>query len=200
MDQTAILVLTWVCVAVFIATAIVTLLALVGHTKLGGGDGSRHDFYLKALFGALILEVVGISVTAYASGLKSSGQLVDPTKHDKGPAAEAPAINTSQINWVDTGTNADWGGRDYAFTSGSFPKYKVKETVLCDASRVGYVATCWDARPNGFPSSITLTDIPAGTAPALWCTYKDNQIRLSTPPDGKAPAGRVYICAQSVPR
>jgi hypothetical protein len=200
MDHSAIFVLTWACVAVFIATAIVTLLALVGYTKLGGGDGSRHDFYLKALFGALILEVVGISVTAYASGLKSTGGLVDATKSNEVAAAAAPATNTSQINWVDTGTNADWGGRDYAYTSTSFPKYNVKETVLCDANRVGYVATCWDARSNGYPSNIALTDIPAGTAPAQWCTYKDNQIRLSTPPDGRAPAGRVYICAQSVPR
>ena len=94
MDHSAIFVLTWACVAVFIATAIVTLLALVGYTKLGGGDGSRHDFYLKALFAALILEVVGISVTAYASALKSPGQLIAATKDDKGAAAAAPATNT----------------------------------------------------------------------------------------------------------
>src|SRR3954471_23532832 len=123
MDHNAIFVLTWACVAVFVATAIVTLLALVGYIKLGGGDGSKHDFYLKALFGALILEVIGISVTAYASSLKNPAQLVDATKNDNAGAASAPAINTSQINWVDTGTNADWGGRDYAYTLTSLPKY-----------------------------------------------------------------------------
>jgi hypothetical protein len=200
MDHNAIFVLTWACVAVFIATAIVTLLALIGRMRLGGGDGSRHDFYLKALFGALILEVVGISVTAYASSIKSSTQLLDATNGEKGVGAAPPAVNASQLNWIDTGTNADWGGRDYAYTSTSRPKYTVKETTLCDAGKVGYVATCWDARPTGFPPNVALTDVPAGMAPAQWCTYKDNQIRLSTPPDGKAPPGRVYICAQSVPR
>ena len=122
MDHNAIFVLTWACVAVFIATAVVTLLALIGRVVLGGGDGSKHDFYLRALFGALILEVVGISLTAYASSIKGSVQLSDATNGEKGVGAAPPAINASQINWIDTGTNADWGGRDYAYTSTSRPK------------------------------------------------------------------------------
>jgi hypothetical protein len=72
MDYNAVFALTWACIAVFIATAIITLLALVGRVTLGGGDGSKHHFYLNALFAALILEVVGISVAAYASAVKGS--------------------------------------------------------------------------------------------------------------------------------
>src|ERR1700712_4148114 len=34
--------------------------------------------------------------------------------------------------WVDTGTNADWGGRDSAFTSTSTPKYSAADFILCD--------------------------------------------------------------------
>jgi hypothetical protein len=199
MDHSAISVLTWTCVGVFIATAIVTLLALVGRIKLGGGDGSRHDSYLKALFAALILEVVGFSVTAYASALMNQGPLGDPSKNVGGTAANAPPVSASQVNWVDAGVLADWGGRDYAYTSTSTPKYSVKETVLCDEGKIGFVATCWNARPNGYPPNINLTDVPAGTQPPQWCTYKDITIGLSLPPDGYASPGRVYICAQSVP-
>lgn len=202
MNLLALDVLTWVCIAIFVATGIVTLLALVGRLDLGGGDGTKHDFYLRALVAALILQVVGVSVTAYASSTKGMAQpsITDANKSEKGVGAPPPAINPSQINWADTQSNADWGGFDYAYTLTASPKYKVKDTVLCDATRLGYVATCWDARPEGYPPGIDLTDIPKGTAPAQWCTYKDNQIRVSSPATGKAKPGRVYICAQSVAR
>lgn len=78
MDQAAILTVTWACIALFVATGIVTLLALVGRVTLGGGDGSKHDFYLKALFTAIVLEIVGISLTAYALKLKGSGLIEAP--------------------------------------------------------------------------------------------------------------------------
>lgn len=190
-------VLTWACVVVFITTAIVTLLALVGQVTLGGKGGTRHSFYLKALFSALILEVVGISVTAYSVNVKNPG-LVDPKKSG-GDSAAAPLSPSTQVNWVDTDTLADWVGRDYAYTENSRPKYQVKNNVLCDSTKIGYVATCWEARPDGYPN-VDLTDIPTGTKPAQWCTYKDSRIKLSTPRDGQAPVGRIYICAASVPR
>ena len=139
--------------------------------------------------------IVGLAI---ADRFFAPGKLGDPKTNSN--TAGAPLTGTSDIYWTDTGTSADWGGRDYAYTSNSIPKYSVKDAALCDANRVGYVATCWDARPNGYPPNVSLTDIPLGTSPAQWCTYKDNRIRLSTPPDGGAPAGRVYICAQAVGR
>ena len=195
----AVSVLTWTCVAVFVCTTIVTLLALVGVVTLGGGDGTKHQYYLRALFGALILQVVGISIAGYASIIRSDAPLADATKGDKGVGAAPPTVNPAQINWIDTQTNADWAGLDYAYTLTSNPKYKVKDTALCDATKLGYVATCWDSRPEGYPG-VDLTDVPKGTSPAQWCTYKDNQVKLSSPATGKAKQGRVYICAQSVAR
>jgi hypothetical protein len=101
------------------------------------------------------------------------------------------------IYWVDTGLSADWGGQDYASTESSTPKYQVKDTKLCDDNRIGYVATCWDSRPSGYPA-VRLTDISPGAKPEQWCTYKDNAVRLSTSPNGSAPAGRVYICGHAI--
>lgn len=101
------------------------------------------------------------------------------------------------IYWVDTGLNADWGGQDYAFTEGSAPKYQVKDMKLCDDNRIGYVATCWDSRPNGYPA-VALTDVASGAKPEQWCTYKNSAIHLSTAPNGAAP-GRVYICGHAIP-
>lgn len=202
MDHLAINVLTWTCIAIFVATGIVTLLALVGRLGLGGGDGSKHDFYLRALFAALILEIVGVSVTAYASSTTGGAppSITDANRSEKGVGAQPPAVNPAQINWADTQSNADWGGVDYAYTVTSTPKYKLKDTTLCDATRLGYVATCWDSRPEGYPPGVDLTDIPKETKPPQWCTYKDNQIRVSSPATGRAKPGRVYICAQSVAR
>jgi hypothetical protein len=114
------------------------------------------------------------------------------------PALENKANISATMLWVDTGTKADWGGRDVAYTVGLTPKYKVKDTALCDENHIGSIATCWENRPNGYPAGVNATDV-AG-APAQWCTYKDSSIGLLTPPDGAAPRGRVFMCARSIPR
>ena len=54
------LVIAWSCIGVFIATAIVTLLALVKVIELADKK------YLDRLFTVLILEVVGIAVGVFA--------------------------------------------------------------------------------------------------------------------------------------
>lgn len=65
-------VVVWTCVAVFLATAVVTLGALIGWIRcLGGGDCSNHHYYLKRLFAALILEIIGVSLSAYAEAFNS---------------------------------------------------------------------------------------------------------------------------------
>jgi hypothetical protein len=57
-------VVIWTCVLLFVATAIVTLLALTGKIIIGG-PGKYHHYYLRLLFGALILEVIGASTLVY---------------------------------------------------------------------------------------------------------------------------------------
>lgn len=67
------IVVVWTCVAVFLATAVITLAALIGWIRcLGGGDCKNHHFYLKRLFGALIIEIAGVSVAAYAEAFSSN--------------------------------------------------------------------------------------------------------------------------------
>jgi hypothetical protein len=113
-------------------------------------------------------------------------------------AAPVQAQNPWDMYWADTGWTADWGGRDQASTSTEMPRYSVHDNVLCDAAHIGYIATCWTNRPNGYPGvPVTDTDI-VGTPPA-WCTYKNGTIKINTPPDGAAPPGKVYICARAVP-
>jgi hypothetical protein len=112
----------------------------------------------------------------------------------------SPSPISSSYFWVDTRTNADWGGRDRAFTATDLPKYRVGDEVLCDENRAGTIATCWENRPEGYPGGNLPTDINRAQAPAKWCTYKDSTINLGTPPDGRAPKGRVYLCGLSMPR
>jgi hypothetical protein len=104
--------------------------------------------------------------------------------------------------WVEGGSrDADWAGRDYATTIASappIPKYTLNGVSLCGAAKVGYVAVCWDNRPNGYPANV-VTDIPAGTSPRSWCTYKDSSVSLDTPRDGRAPLGHVFMCGRALP-
>ena len=65
MDEMMKLVIGWTCVGVFIATAIITLLALVGAIRLAAPS------YLKRLFGLLIAEIVIVCVGWFAGALKS---------------------------------------------------------------------------------------------------------------------------------
>jgi hypothetical protein len=98
---------------------------------------------------------------------------------------QKPSVRVSgNTYWVSTGTKGDWGGRDIAFTAGSEPRYDLKGMVLCDENRDGSVAVCWDDRPTGYPLGRP-TDVLG--APPNWCTYKDSNVRLSTPPDGRSP-------------
>lgn|GEM_PF-3897741 len=62
--KTVFLVALWTMVAIFVATAILTLAALPGWVKI-------RDDYLKALFASLLLEVVGCIVGFVALGIKT---------------------------------------------------------------------------------------------------------------------------------
>jgi hypothetical protein len=141
--------------------------------------------------------IVVIAILAMFDKWSQPGKLEAST--NRLPITEGPSGAVGGMYWVDTGTNADWGGRDRAFTSGTIPKYVVQETRLCDENRAGTIATCWENRPDGYPPGNIPTDINLAKPPSQWCTYKDSTINLATPPDGRAPRGRVYLCARLIP-
>lgn len=58
------LVIAWTCVGIFIATAVITLLALVRVIRLA------EKKYLDRLFKALILEVVGICIAIFTGRIE----------------------------------------------------------------------------------------------------------------------------------
>lgn len=64
-------VILWTGTTLFVATAVIAVLALIGRVTLGGGDGSRHHEYMKWLFGILIAEVVSASVVAFGVALRA---------------------------------------------------------------------------------------------------------------------------------
>src|SRR5215469_14988575 len=59
----------WTCVALFVVTGVVTLLALLNIVKLGSRVAD-HDYYLKILFRTLIVQIAVISVGAFASAIR----------------------------------------------------------------------------------------------------------------------------------
>jgi hypothetical protein len=150
----------------------------------------------KRLFG--LISIACIVLLAFFDKLFPAPQPRDARAVAKsGVVTVPPSPAAGQVAWFDTSISADWGGRDWAFTKGSAPKYSVDGTVLCDDSRIGYLAVCWDARPGGYPSSSFPNDLKGAPSPN-WCTYKSSEIRLSTRPDGNAPPGRVFVCARAV--
>jgi hypothetical protein len=123
------------------------------------------------------------------------------TKEQEAGAGAPTLPAQSNVYWVDTGTFADWGGRDDAYTKGQIPKYGVRDDDLCDDAHVGFIATCWSDRPNGYPPNVTVKkDFSVPPPEPAWCTYKNSDITMITPPDGKAQKGRVYLCARAVKR
>lgn len=99
--------------------------------------------------------------------------------------------------WFDTDGKADWGGGDTAYTAGLLPKYKsAKDRSLCDSAHIGNVATCWDNRPGGRAPNV---DSDVDSSETVWCAYKQNSIRVSTPPNGSAPPARIFVCSRYIP-
>ena len=116
-------------------------------------------------------------------------------------ATVAPAPPGPMVAWVDIGAaSSDWTENDRASTSGAFPKHSFKpahqdQITLCAKDYVGYVAICWDNRTSSSTTGVP-TDI-VGEA-KTWCVYKQKDIKVSTPPSGTAPNGRVYVCGRVV--
>jgi len=75
-------VIVWTCIIIFILTAGITFLALLGLIKLGGGTGDKHHYFLTRLFYALLIEVATVSISVFGkSFIDNSDQLRDLTTH-----------------------------------------------------------------------------------------------------------------------
>lgn len=170
----------WTCVALFVVTSIVTILALLGIVRLGGGDGTHHQYFLRRLFAALLIEVIAASVASYGgllTGLVGPFQNSEKVVSDlstRVKALEDAAANPNQpsisTNWelVRTG---DCEGSDVGSSGGPLPQ----EAMCSDA---GLMAVCWDGTTyrNG---------------DTAWCTYKRKDINQCG--GGKA-TGLLYSC------
>jgi hypothetical protein len=106
--MTAFLVVIWTCVGLFVVTSIILILALVGRVKLGGGDGNRHDFYLRALFTVLIVEIATAGAGAFTVYLKTApSSLNGVNTTSTGTGASTPSTNThASTDTIGTGTAA----------------------------------------------------------------------------------------------
>src|SRR6266481_4598698 len=92
-------VLVWTCVVLFILTAIITLGGLVGWFRLGGGAGDRHDYYLRNLFRALVVEIVAVVVGLFDLYIKNQ---LDQTQ-----SATRTSLVQLQKNLQDRVTNVE---------------------------------------------------------------------------------------------
>ena len=83
------LVIAWTCVGVFVATAAITLLALVGVIRLA------EKKYLDRLFKVLVLEIVGVCIAIFTGKIelpKAVEQRVRETGETRGREAAVEAI------------------------------------------------------------------------------------------------------------
>jgi hypothetical protein len=181
-------IIVWTCVALFVTTSVITVLALLGIVVLGGSTKSNHSYYLKRLFVSLILEVVSSGAAIFYQQTKSVqiAELPDqfvqlqrrvddlertvsslprsaPTGHPVRPSS----------HWELTRMGSDCAGRDIASTPTPTP-----DPAQC---KPGVTAVCWDGQlfRNGIGS---------------WCTYKAVEPQACT--GGGAP-GRLYSCKSS---
>jgi hypothetical protein len=80
----------WACLALFIATGLITLLALLGRVRLGGGSREDHRYFVRRLFNALIIETVAIGVSAFAVSV--SGASAVPNVVPAPNVTETPSL------------------------------------------------------------------------------------------------------------
>lgn len=139
------------------------------------------------------LVALALGAIAFVFGIDRFTQAAPIT--DSKPIASGAS---EEVFWFDTSTQADWGGRDVAYTKGYLPRYlSVQAKPLCDAAHLGNVVTCWDNRRGGqaagIDSDVTISD-------SQWCAYKERSVRISSRPDGQAPQGQIFVCARYIPR
>src|SRR4030095_5640359 len=113
------LVIAWTCVGVFIATAIITLLALVGVIRLADRK------YLNRLFTLLVSEIAVVSVAFFASWLQAP---------DKVQAAIETKTETQTAERVSVDTAAALN-QQYAPMLAEYRNYLAKDTRLSEPQR-----------------------------------------------------------------
>jgi hypothetical protein len=176
-------VVVWTCVSVFILTSLITMLALVGKLRLGGGDQTLSEYFLKRLFVALLLEVIGTSVAiyaAYANGIRDTFRNSEISLSDLkmrvtnlekavSPADKPkPFIISTKWELIRTG---DCSGNDIDSSSGPIPREN-----LCSSKEI--TSVCWDG--GTYKNGAT-----------AWCTYKKIGINSC---NGGSATGQMYKC------
>lgn len=177
--MTPITAIVWTCVAAFICTAIITVLALLGVIKLGGGTAADNQYYLKRLFVALVLEVVANSLAVFyqqtrtpqSNDLPSQIVQIQRRLNDLEKRQGQPVTGR---RWELLRVGSDCSGEDIASTDTGQP-----EPTNCNNENI--TAVCWDG--NLFRN---------GVRP--WCTYK--KISPDKCVGGGAP-GRLFRCIPS---
>jgi hypothetical protein len=186
----ALQVVIWICVGLFLCTAVISIAALIGKLRLGT-TAEDHDYYLKRLFAGLLLEVVAASIFGYVQFIKSvqiplsetPSAIVGVEKRvqdidgrvkqlEQRPLrSNSSSIGPAPKNHWELVRTGDCTGGDFNQSPGSEPD----EAKCTDPN---FTAVCWDNQifRNG------------GTA---WCTYK--RIALTVCNGGSAP-GRMYQC------
>ena len=94
MPDTIRLVIAWTCVTVFVASAIITILALLNVIKL------PDPKYLNRLFAIVIVAVVGTCASFFKDFLKAPGSVVITAGATNGPGSAAPKPLTNQPEQV----------------------------------------------------------------------------------------------------
>jgi len=92
-------VIQWVCVSVFAITAAIALLALTGRMKLGDGSSADQKYYVRRLFGALILQVAVVSVAAFSDTISGGRPGLPAVVPPREPVTvdSLPAPSTSEF-------------------------------------------------------------------------------------------------------
>jgi hypothetical protein len=175
-----VVVIVWVCVAVFAATALITFAGLLRIVAL-------PDRFLRPLFFTLVVETAAISVAAFGAYLKSSNRIVEAAQLNIERTQQSSARLESRVKVLEDKANVvpsrpsqkwetvridDCSGKDLPNpTQGAAP-----EPARCTAPEI--TAVCWDGAifRNGA---------------SAWCTYKAvNPAQCS----GGSRPGQLYRC------
>ena len=92
--MTPIDILIWTATLVFVASALITVLALIGVITLGGGNGDKHNYYLNRLVNVLMVEIVVVSVGAFANYVQTESDFSE-------------LIGTAQVSTQNTSTQEE---------------------------------------------------------------------------------------------
>ena len=158
------LVIAWTCVAVFIASAIITILALLRVLRL------PNKRYLNRLFAIIIVAVVGTCASFFQEFIHSGAGTTDKKAKagaiDKKAAPETSWIGFKHsgayvakfyLNWTEDGQPKSWssGSKTAGYSEVIFLKANAREIKISAQAATGLV---WD--PWGTIFKLALTNGP----------------------------------------